>query len=265
MSTVELRQAATDFKTVLSMAELGGKKRQLTERELRVQLAGTYRLFAYLGWDLVIFGHITVKVPGSDGHFLINPFGLRFDEVTASNLVKIDANANIVEPSEYPANPAGFYIHSAVHQAREDAFCVMHTHTTAGMAMAALDVELLPIDFAGSNIHGRIGYHDFAGVHNDLSDCPALVKSLGDRNYLMLRNHGLLTCGPSIALAFQRMYWLETACRVQTTALAMNAPVRRVDAGIITRHAEELDRYDGELSLAAMLRLMEKIDPSFND
>lgn len=257
--------SAKTFDTVLSMAELGQKRRVLSERDLRVQLAGTYRLFAYLGWDLVIFGHITVKVPGSDGHFLINPFGLRFDEVTASNLVKIDARANIVEPSEYPVNPAGFFIHSAVHQAREDAFCVMHTHTTAGMAMAAIEPELLPIDFAGSNIAGRIGYHEFAGVHNDESDCPALVKSLGSKNYMMLRNHGLLTCGPSIALAFQRLYWLETACRVQQAALSMNAPVRRVDAGVITKHAEELDRYDGELSLAAMLRLMEKIDPSFKD
>lgn len=247
------------------MAELSKGSRAQTERELRVQLAGTYRLFAHLGWDLLIFGHITVKVPGSPGHFLINPFGLRFDEVTASNLVKIDADANIVEPSEYPANPAGFYIHSAIHQAREDAFCVMHTHTTAGMAMAAVQTEVLPVDFAGSNIHGRIGYHDFAGVHADLSDCPALVKSLGDKNYLMLRNHGLLTCGPSIALAFQRLYWLETACRVQTAALGMNAPLRSVDASVIAKHAEELDRYDGELSLAAMLRLMEKIDPSFKE
>lgn len=254
-----------NFETVLSMKDLGGTRRTQTERELRVELAGTYRLFAYLGWDMMIFGHITVKVPGSPGHFLINPFGLRFDEVTASNLVTIDAQANIVEPSEYPVNPAGFYIHSAVHQAREDAFCVMHTHTIAGMAMAAIEPEIMPVDFAGANIAGRIGYHGFAGVHADESDCPALVESLGDKNYLMLRNHGLLTCGNSIALAFQRLYWLETACRVQTAALAMNAPIRRIDTDVITRHAEELDRYDGQLSLTAMLRLMEKIDPSFKD
>ena len=254
-----------NFDTVLSMQQLGSGRRAQTERELRVELAGTYRLFAHLGWDMMIFGHITVKVPGSPGHFLINPFGLRFDEVTASNLVKIDARANIVEPSEYPVNPAGFYIHSAVHEAREDAFCVMHTHTTAGMAMAAIEPELMPIDFAGANIAGRIGYHAFAGVHADESDCPALVASLGNRNYLMLRNHGLLTCGSSIALAFQRLFWLETACRVQSTALAMNAPVRRIDKDVIVQHADELDRYDGQLSLAAMLRLMEKLDPSFKD
>ena len=254
-----------NFDTVLSMQQLGGSRRKQTERELRVELAGTYRLFAHLGWDMMIFGHITVKVPDSPGHFLINPFGLRFDEVTASNLVKIDARANIVEPSEYPVNPAGFFIHSAVHEAREDAFCVMHTHTTAGMAMAAIEPELMPIDFAGGNIAGRIGYHDFAGVHADESDCPALVKSLGDKHYLMLRNHGLLTCGNSIALAFQRLFWLETACRVQTTALAMNAPLRRIDRDVIVKHAEELDRYDGQLSLTAMLRLMEKLDPSFKN
>ncbi len=253
------------FGTVLSLAELSRGPQAGSERELRIQLAGTYRLFAYLGWDYLIFGHITVAVPGPEKHFLINPFGLRFDEVTASNLVKIDAQANIVEPSKYPVNPAGFFIHSAIHQAREDAVCVMHTHTTAGMAMAAVDTEVLPVDFAGSAVHGRVGYHNFSGVHADESDCTALVESLGDKNYLVLRNHGLLTCGTSIARAFQRLYWLETACRVQTTALAMNLPIRKVDIEIAAKHAHVLDGDDGELTLAAMLRLMEKIDPTFKN
>lgn len=253
------------YGTVLSLAELSKGPSNQTEHELRVQLAGTYRLFAHLGWDYLIFGHITVALPGPEKHFLINPFGLRFDEVTASNLVKIDAQANIVEPSKYPVNPAGFFIHSAIHTAREDAMCVMHTHTTAGMAMAAVETEILPVDFAGSAAHGRIGYHNFAGVHADESDCAALVSSLGEKNYLMLRNHGILTCGTSIARAFQRLYWLETACKVQTTALAMNLPVRKVDVEVAAKHASVLDGDDGELSLAAMLRLMEKIDPTFKD
>ncbi|VTU45379.1 class II aldolase/adducin family protein [Variovorax sp. PBL-E5] len=253
------------YGTVRSLAELSRGPQAASEHELRVQLAGTYRLFAYLGWDYLIFGHITVAVPGPDKHFLINPFGLRFDEVTASNLVKIDVDANIVEPSKYPVNPAGFFIHGAIHQAREDAVCVMHTHTTAGMAMAASDTEILPVDFAGSAAHGRVSYHDFAGVHADASDCAALVESLGDRNYLLLRNHGLLTCGTSIARAFQRLYWFETACRVQTSALAMNVPIRKVSADVAAKHAQVLDGDDGELTLAAMLRLMEKIDPSFKD
>jgi len=224
-----------EFGKVLSLAELSRGPAHETESELRVKLAGTYRLFAYLGWDYLIFGHITVAVPGSDGHFLINPFGLRFDEVTASNLVKIDAQANIVEPSKYPVNPAGFFIHSAIHQARADAVCVMHTHTTAGMAMAAVETEVLPVDFAGSATFERVGYHKFAGVHADESDCPALIDSLGDKNYLVLRNHGLLTCGTTIARAFQRLYWLETACRVQTSALAINLPISKVDGAVATK------------------------------
>jgi ribulose-5-phosphate 4-epimerase/fuculose-1-phosphate aldolase len=256
---------AANFSSVHSLAELSRGATAHSERELRIQLAGTYRLFAYLGWDYLIFGHITVRVPGPQKHFLINPFGLRFDEVTASNLVKIDADANIVEPSEHPVNPAGFFIHSAIHQARADAHCVMHTHTTAGMALAAVETEVLPVDFAGSAAYGRVGYHDFAGVHADESDSAALVASLGERNYLVLRNHGLLTCGETIARAFQRLYWLETACRVQTTAHAMNVPLRRVPGEVARRHAQVLDGDDGELTLAAMLRLMEKIDPSFRD
>ncbi len=253
------------FGKVVSLAQLSSAKHELGERELRVQLAGTYRLFGYLGWDYLIFGHITVRVPGPEKHFLINPFGLRFDEVTASNLVKIDADANIVEPSQYPVNPAGFFIHSAIHQAREDAHCVMHTHTTAGMALAATETEILPVDFAGSAAFGRVGYHDFAGVHADESDSAALVESLGEKNYLVLRNHGLLTCGESIARAFQRMYWLETACKVQTTAHSMNVPIRQVSKEVARHHAQVLDGDDGELTLAAMLRLMERLDPSFKD
>ncbi len=250
---------------VKSLAELSAEKLKApaSEWDLRVQLAGTYRLFAHLGWDYLIFGHITVRVPGPDQHFLINPFGLRFDEVTASNLVKVDAHANIVEPSKHPVNPAGFFIHSAIHQARDDAHCVMHTHTTAGMALAATDTEVLPVDFAGAAAFGRVAYHDFAGVHADASDSASLVQSLGAKNYLVLKNHGLLTCGSSLARAFQRLYWLETACKVQIAALAMNVPIRKIPAEVATHHAQVLDGDDGELTLAAMLRLMERIDPSF--
>lgn len=254
-----------EFGKVMSLAELSRRASEDSEHELRVKLAGTYRLFAHLGWDYLIFGHITVRVPGPDKHFLINPFGLRFDEVTASNLVKIDSNAKIVEPSEHPVNPAGFFIHSAIHLARADAHCVMHTHTTAGMALAATETEVLPVDFAGSAAFGRVGYHDFAGVHADESDSDALIKSLGANNYLVLRNHGLLTCGETLARAFQRLYWLETACQVQTAAHAMNVPIRRVPADVARHHAQVLDGDNGELTLAAMLRLMEKIDPSFKD
>ncbi len=252
--------------SVQSLAEISKAGRRggtLTEWELRVSLAGTYRLFAYLGWDYLIFGHITVRVPGTDNHFLINPFGLRFDEVTASSLVKIDATGKIVEPSRHPVNPAGFFIHSAIHQNRRDAHCVMHTHTTAGMALAATETEVLPIDFAGAAAYGRVAYHNFAGVHADESDSDALINNLGDKNFLVLRNHGLLTCGETLAKAFQRLYWLETACKVQTAALAMNVPIRKVPAEVARHHAQVLDGDNGELTLAAMLRLMDKIDPSY--
>jgi ribulose-5-phosphate 4-epimerase/fuculose-1-phosphate aldolase len=166
----------TTYTNVLPMSQLRTRNSIAdTERELRVELAAAYRIFDYLGWTSQIYGHITVRVPGPDRHFLINPFGLRYDEVTASNLVKIDLEGNIVEPSEHPVNFAGFIIHGAIHAAREDAHCIMHTHTQAGMVMAALKDPIRPLDFSGASLHKRVAYHDFQGVHADYSDREALV------------------------------------------------------------------------------------------
>ncbi|HUN48400.1 MAG TPA: class II aldolase/adducin family protein [Stellaceae bacterium] len=235
-----------------------------TEQELRQQLAAAYRIVAYFGWDYLIYGHLSVRVPGPERHFLINPFGLMYDEVTASNLVKIDLDGNLVEPGPYTVNPAGFVIHGAIHAARPDAHCVMHTHTIAGMTLAAADVPVRAIDFAGASLYERVAYHAFSGVHADMSDREALVQSLGDKHYLVLRNHGLLTCAPTIPLAFRRLFDLEIACRVQTAATAMNARLIEAPAEIAESHAKVLENVDGgELAFAALTRLMKKRDPSF--
>ena len=254
------------FARVVPVSALRQQVAEENERQLRVKLAAAYRLFAHLGWDYLVFSHITVRVPGPERHFLINPFGLRFDEVTASNLVKIDLQGNIVGPSEHPVNPAGFIIHGAIHEARDDAHCVMHTHTIAGMTMAASSMPLRAVDFAGAAMIDRIAYHEFSGVHADASDCEALVRNLGDKNFMVLRNHGLLSCGDTIANAFKRLHYLETSSRIQVAAMAMNAPLVEVPAAIARGHAEVLERDDqGQLAFDAYMRLMDRIDPSYRN
>lgn len=253
------------YAKVPSMAELAsiGRSQPKTEKELRVQLAAAYRIFAHLGWDYLIYGHISVRLPGEKRHFLINQLGLRYDEVTASNLIKVDLEGNILG-SDGPVNMGGFIIHGAIHGARDDAHCVMHTHTIAGMTMASTSTPLRWLDFAGASLYERVAYHEFAGVHDDMSDRASLVADLGDRNLMILRNHGLLCCGPTIPSAFLRLYTLETACRVQTAAMAMNAPLVNPPPEVAEAHAETLNSGDqGELAFAALTRLMMKKDPSF--
>ncbi len=252
--------------SVRPMTEFRPKRAEFTERELRQQLAAAYRMFDYFGWTMLIYGHITMRVPGPERHFLINPFGLRYDEVTASNLVKIDLQGRIVEPSAHPVNPAGFIIHGAVHEAREDAHCVMHSHTLAGMTFAATDARIRNIDFAGAGFHERVAYHGFSGVHADFSDRESLVRDLGNKNVMVLRNHGLLSCGPTIPSAFKRLFNLETACRVQVAAMSLNARLIEAPAEIAETHARVIETGDdGELAFAALFRLMQKRDPSFLD
>ena len=249
---------------VKSLAQHRSPSLALTEAQLRVQLAAAYRIFAHFGWDYLIYGHISARVPGPEHHFLINPFGLRFDEVTASNLVKIDIDGRKVEHSDYDVNPAGFIIHSAVHAAREDALCVMPTHTIAGMTMAATKAPLRALDFAGAALTHRVAYHDFSGVHADDSDRDSLISDLGDKNYMILRNHGLLVCGRTIPSAFKRLYDFETACKVQTAAMAMNAPLVEPSQDIAVAHAAVLENDDqGEMAFKALMRLMEKQDPGY--
>lgn len=197
------------------------------EWRLRIELAAVYRLTDYVGWTELVFNHITARVPGSPDdapHFLINPFGLHYAFVTARNLVKIDTNGNIIGDSEYPVNPAGFTIHSAIHAARHDAPCVMHTHTTAGMAIACKQEGLRFDNFYSVLLHGKVAYHDFEGITTDMDECARLVKSIGDKSVLILRSHGLLTTGQSIPEMFQTMWTLQRACEVQIAADSVPGP-----------------------------------------
>ncbi len=239
----------------------------LDERALRKQLAAAYRIVDYFGWSMLIFGHITVRIPGPDRHFLINPFGLMFHEITASNLVKIDLDGNIVGDSEYPVNPAGFVIHSAIHAAREDVKCVIHTHTRDGMAVAALADGLNRSDFGGAALHNRVAYHDFEGLTVRMDERDRLVQSLDDKNLLILRNHGLLSCGSTIAEAFLRLHTLQTACEVQIAARATGARLLEPAPEVCETHAASLDsgHQAPDLVFAALMRLIDQRDPSYRN
>lgn len=237
---------------------------ELTEKELRIQLAASYRLVEELGWSFLIFGHLTARVPGPEKHFLINPYGLMYDEVTASNLVKIDLNGNIIGNSEWDVNPAGFVIHSAVHSSKSDAHCVMHTHTNAGMAMAGLKKGLINIDFSGSAFYKKVAYHDFEGVTIRKDECDRIAKNLGNKTIMILKNHGLLTTGTTVAEAFLRLYTLESACQVQLMSRACNEDMEYVPDNIALRHSDDLkDTASYKLAFRALMRRMLKKDPSF--
>ena len=238
------------------------------EQDLRVQLAAAYRIFDHLGWCELIYGHISMRVPGPEHHFLINPYGLRYDEITASSLVKIDLDGNLVEPSEYSFNPAGFVIHSAIHEHREDAHCVMHTHTRAGMAIAALECGLLPVSMNGMSFHGNLAYHDFEGSTLLLEEREKLAADLGSADALILRNHGLLSVGRTIAEAFLYLYRLESACRVQLDAMACGR-LQYPPQEAVERSARQMREFarcaadTGQLEFDALVRLVEAKDPSF--
>jgi ribulose-5-phosphate 4-epimerase/fuculose-1-phosphate aldolase len=209
------------------------------EWKLRVDLAATYRIFDYRGWTEMIFNHITVRLPGPDHHFLINPFGLHYSEVTASNLVKIDLDGKIVGHSDYPVNPAGFVIHSAIHAAVPDARCIIHTHTTAGLAVASSKRGLVANNFYGAQVIDDVAYHDFEGpsVHDD--EKPRLVASLGDKRALILRNHGLLVTGKTIPDAVCLYRNLERACDVQMRSAAIDAGIELPRSVVDAFHAAE--------------------------
>jgi len=238
------------------------------EWDSRVELAACYRIFDLLGWTEMIFNHITLRAPGTERHFLINPYGLWYREVTASNLVKIDLDGNLIGASEWPVNRAGFVIHSAIHAAREDAHCIMHTHTTAGMAIACQRDGLVSQNFYSALIHGQIAYHDFEGVTVRDDEMPRLVRSLGDKSYMILRNHGLLVCGRTVPEALLRMWTIERACQIQCAAQATGQPLIELPEDVLERASKmqrELapgDPTDRKL-FAALQRRVEAIDPSF--
>jgi ribulose-5-phosphate 4-epimerase/fuculose-1-phosphate aldolase len=243
------------------------------EWELRVQLAAAYRLIDHFGWSELIWTHTTVRVPGPEHHFLINPYGYRFDEVCASNLVKVDWEGNIIGDQRQEINPAGFVIHSAIHMARRDVQCVMHTHTVAGMAVAALECGLLPISMYALGYYEGIGYHDFEGPSLELGERERLAANLSDRNVFIMRNHGLLTCGDSVAQAFVRMYRLERACQVQLAAQGTGAGLVVPPESVRLVSRERSDDFLGDKGysrernpeFAAMLRLLDRKDPSYKN
>ncbi|MCC8428122.1 class II aldolase/adducin family protein [Reyranella aquatilis] len=238
---------------------------------LRRQLAAAYRLVDHFGWTELIYGHLTARVPGEAPHFLINPYGLNYDEVTASNLVKIDLDGNIVEPSPHPVNYAGFVIHSAVHMAHADRHkVVMHTHTRAGMAVCALKDGLLPVSMVSTAFHGKLSYHDYEGPSLDLDERERLLKNLGDNQAMMLRNHGLLTTGRSVPEAFLRLYRLERACQIQLDAAAAGT-LNVMGDNLAAKSGADMDRFSemesavgiGDLEFAALVRKLDKTDTSW--
>jgi ribulose-5-phosphate 4-epimerase/fuculose-1-phosphate aldolase len=237
------------------------------EWQVRCELAAAYRLFAQLGWHELIYNHLTVRVPGTP-HFLINPFGLMYREITASKLVKIDIDGRKVDPSPWPINPAGFIVHSAVHAARADAHCVMHTHTTAGQVVACQQGGLLPLSFNAMFYGDRVAYHDFEGITLDREECQRLAANLGGRNVMILRNHGLLVCGPTIGDAFAEHYMLQRACEVQVAAQASGAPLLMPSPEIAARASAQYDATarkgdQNTLLWNAMLRWAWDLDPAF--
>jgi ribulose-5-phosphate 4-epimerase/fuculose-1-phosphate aldolase len=237
------------------------------EWKLRVDLAATYRLVALHGWDDMIFTHISARVPGPDHHFLINPYGMLFEEITASSLVKIDVDGNKVGESTYFVNPAGFTIHSALHMNRDDAHCIIHLHTTDGVAVSAQADGLLPLDQHAMLITGDTAYHDYEGVALNLDERDRLVHDIGDKHVMILRNHGTLTLGKSCADAFLRMYYLERACSMQVAALGGGAKPNWPNQGVPEKTASQgragLDGMMGALAWPALLRKLDRTDPSY--
>src|SRR5882762_3423594 len=203
------------------------------EWQARVDLAAAYRLVAHYGWDDLVFTHISTRVPGPEHHFLINPYGMMFDEITASSLVKVDLDGNIVMATSYQINPAGFTIHSAVHAAREDALCVIHLHTDYGIAVSAQQDGLLPLSQQALLALTSLAYHDYEGVALNEDEKPRLVRDLGDKTSMILRNHGLLTVGRTAAEAFLAMFLLERACKIQILAQSGGASLINVPDSIL--------------------------------
>ena len=237
------------------------------ERDARVELAAAYRIFDMLGWTEMIFNHITARVPGPEGRFLINPFGLHYREVTASSLVLIDIEGNAVRESKWPVNLAGFVIHSAIHGALADAHCVMHTHTTTGVAVASLRDGLSPDNFYGAMLHGKVGYHEFEGVTVEQGEKQRLLKSIGDKRAVILRNHGLLAWGPSVPEAFLTLWTLQRACDVQIAASAAGAihPIRGEVFAQTVREGGPAEKRTCEDAFAAMVRLIDARDASYRE
>lgn len=253
----------------LNIPSLRGKV-SAEEWQARVDLAACYRLVALFEMNDLVYNHITARVPGEEGRFLINPYGYAYEEVTASSLIKIDFDGKVVHDSGtgYGVNHAGFVIHSAIHRARADVACVIHTHSPAGMAVSALQCGLLPLT-QNAMFFGEIGYHDYEGPAIDLDEQARLVRDLGNNAALILRNHGLITAGSTVCEAFVVMHWLEKSCQAQLMAMACNTALNMPADDVVKRTA---DRYKPgqrrritEVEWPAMLRMLERRDLTYRD
>jgi ribulose-5-phosphate 4-epimerase/fuculose-1-phosphate aldolase len=239
------------------------------EWQTRIDLAAAYRLVALFGWDDLIFTHISARVPGPEHHFLINPYGMLFEEITASSLVKIDPAGTAVMETPYPVNPAGFTIHSAIHSAREDAMCVLHLHTEYGIAVSAQKGGLRPISQQSLFVLSSLAYHDYEGVALNDEEKPRLVADLGDKRHLILRNHGLLTVGANAADAFLAMYNLERTCRIQVLAQSSGDELVSIPDQILAGIAEQAKvvtkGIGADLVWPGLIRKLDRIDPTYRD
>ena len=238
------------------------------EWQVRVDLAAAYRLVHHFGWDDLVFTHISARVPGPEHQFLINPFGLMFDEICASNLVKIDLEGNIVDPSPFMVNKAGFTIHSAVHAGREDAHCVLHLHTIAGTAVSSLEEGLLPINQTAMILNGEIAYHDYEGIAFNHDERPRIVADLGSKSSMLLRNHGTLTVGRTVAGAFMAMYFLERACAIQIAAMAGGMKPRTPGQEVqqVVEQQAKMERAGAErLVWPALIRMMDRKSATYKE
>jgi len=237
------------------------------EWQLRVDLAACYRLIALYGWSDLVFTHVSARVPGPEHHFLINPYGLMFDEITASSLVKVDQQCNQQHDSPFRVNPAGFTIHSCIHAARQDVGCVLHTHTRAGVAVSAQKAGVLPISQQSTFVLNSLAYHSYEGVALRDEEKARLVADLGNKNFFMLRNHGLLTVGRSVAEAFLSMYTFENTCRIQIDALAGGGELVPVNPAILEGMPQVMKTVTAgqgaNIAWPALLRKLDRIDPSF--
>jgi ribulose-5-phosphate 4-epimerase/fuculose-1-phosphate aldolase len=239
------------------------------EAQIRRDLAAAYRLVALYGWEDLVATHISARVPGEGDTFLINPFGMLFEDITASSLIKVNAEGEILSPTTYPINRAGFVIHSAIHMVRHDAACVMHLHTIDGVAVSMLEDGILPLNQTAMLVASDIAFHEYEGVAVNLAERERLQADLGDKNLMLLRNHGTLSLGQSVAGAFVRMYYLERSCSVQIRAMSTGRPLHEAPADVVTQMAKQnpgkADSFARELVWPALLQKLDRLDPSYRD
>lgn len=269
MNRVDAMTRGMDAAIPLDSVAIPSLKGKVSDEEwkIRVDLAAAYRMVAYYGWDDLIFTHLSARIPGADHHFLINPYNLMFEEITASSLVKVDVHGNAVEPTPFVTNPAGFTIHSAIHMAREDAQAVMHLHTPHGQAVSAHEDGLLPLTQTAMVVRSDLAFHDYEGIATDLNERERLVADLGDKGGMILRNHGTLAVGGNVGECFIKLYFIERACQAQIMALSAGDKCSNPPQGTPELAAEQgavgLKMAANLLAWPALLRKAHRLDPSF--